>query len=125
MPKQVPFHITSGLPFSKTIEVTLPNGRSWWTSDSQFEVLSQVREGPTESSTLILDIAQFMTVSWSAPDDATITLEMSGADTRLITKSGYYDIILSDLLPTDERAIKILGGPVIQESLVTADTGTV
>ena len=125
MSKQVPFHITSGLPFSKTIDVTLPNGRAWWTNETQFEVLSQVREGPDENSTLIIDLAQFMTVTWSAPDDASILLEMSGAETRQVTKSGYYDIVLSDLLPTDDRAIKILGGPVIRDTLVTADTGVV
>ena len=44
MAKQVPFHITSGIPFGKTIVVTLPNGRDWWTSANDFEVLSQIRE---------------------------------------------------------------------------------
>lgn len=125
MSKQVPFHITSGLPFSKTIEVVLPNGRVWWTDDTQFEVLSQVREGQDDSSPLIIDLAPYIAVVWAAPDTATLTLTLSGAETRLVTKSGYYDIVLSDPLPTDDRAIKIIGGPVVRNSLVTADTGVV
>lgn len=125
MSKQVPLNITSGLPFSKTIEVTLPNGRTWWINQTEFEVLSQIREGEDDTSPLLLDIAQYMTVSWLAPNTATIELEMSGAQTRLLTKSGYYDVIMSDPLPTDVRAIKIIGGPVVREALVTSDTGVV
>jgi hypothetical protein len=125
MSKQVPFHITSGLPFSKTIEVTLPNGRTWWIDNTEFEVLSQIREGEDDTTPLLLDIAQYMTLTWTAPDSASILLEMSGAETRLLKKSGYYDVILSDPLPTDVRAIKILGGPVVRESLVTSDTALV
>lgn len=122
MSKQVPFHITSGLPFSKTIEVTLPNGRTWWIDNTEFEVLSQIREGEDDSTPLLLDISQYMTVTWNAPNTATIELEMSGANTRQLKKSGYYDVIMSDPLPSDERAIKVLGGPVVREALVTSDT---
>jgi hypothetical protein len=92
--KQVPFYITSGLPFGKTIVVDLPNGRDWWTLITQFEVLSQAREGTDVSSSLIVDLAQYMTIGLVG-DVVTIDLVMSGAETRLVTKSGNYDIILS------------------------------
>ena len=122
--KQVPFYITSGLPFGKTIVVDLPNGRSWWTLINQFEVLSQAREGTDVTSPLIVDLAQYMTIDLVG-DVVTITLTMNGSQTRLVTKSGNYDVILSDVLPTDDRAIKVLDGPVYRNAIVTSDTGVV
>lgn len=122
MAKQVPFHITSGLPFGKSIVVTLPTGRGWWTARPQFEVLCQVREAPDEASPLLLDLAQFMDVAFTAPDTVTIDLNMSGSETRFLRQSGYYDIIISDPLPTDVRAIRVLDGPVYRTTVTTADT---
>ena len=124
MSRQVPFYITSGLPFGKTIVVDLPNGRAWWTLINQFEVLSQAREGTDVTSPLIVDLAQYMTIDLVG-DVVTIDLVMSGAETRLVTKSGNYDVILSDVLPTDDRAIKVLDGPVYRNAIVTSDTGVV
>ena len=120
MPKLVPLYITSGLPCSRTITVTLPTGRAWWTSASQFEVLSQIRESSDESSPLLLDLKQFLTVNL-ATNTVTIVLTISGAKTRLLKKSGYYDMIISDTLNTDSRAFVLVSGPVYRDSVVTAD----
>ena len=125
MTKHVPFHIKSGIPFGKTILVTLPTGRDWWTAQGEFEVLSQIREAPDYSSSLILDIAQFMTVTFDPGVDAdlvTIDLDMTGADTRLVTGSGYYDVVMSDIYAIDDRAFPILQGAVYRTALVTSDT---
>lgn len=122
MAKQVPFHITSGLPYSKTILVTLPNGRDWWELTAEFEVLSQIREGEDETTPLILDLKQYFTVTFDDVDTVRIELSLPGSVTRTITRSGYYDIIMSDPLPTDLRAIKVLDGPVNRTALVTSDT---
>lgn len=122
MPKQVPFYVTSGIPFGKTIVAVLPAGRDWWTSASQFEILAQVREAPDENSPLILDMAQYMTVTFAAPDTLTIGLRLSGAQTRFITKSGYYDIVMSDKFQVDGLAVVLLKGAVYRDSVVTADT---
>lgn len=121
--KQVPFHITSGIPFAKTVLVTLPNGRTWWTDESNFEVLCQVRESDSVDSDLILDLAQFLTVTFvpgTDPDLVTIDLTMSGTETRFITKSGHYDMVMSDAFAVDDRAIVIINGPVQRYSLVSA-----
>lgn len=122
MAKQVPFHITSGLPFSKTIITTLPNGRSWWTTGSEFEALAQIRESNTYESPLILDIAAYITMTFNSPDEVVLELVMSGAETRLVTSSGYYDIILSDNLTADEQAIQVISGPVHRTAVVSSDT---
>lgn len=121
MSQQVPFHITSGLPFGKTIEVTLPSSRDWWLQANDFEVLSQIREADDPESPLILDLAQFMAVNLNV-HVVTIDLTLSGADTRKITRSGHYDIVMSDVLSTDARATKILEGVVYRDAVLTADT---
>ena len=124
MSKQVPFHIKSGIPFEKSIVVTLPNGRSWWTADGDFEVLSQIREAEDYESPLLLDLTQFLTMTFvpgTDPDEVTIDLVMTGANTRLLKKSGYYDIILSDPFAVDEKAFVVIGGPVHRTSTVTGD----
>jgi hypothetical protein len=121
MAKLVPLHITSGLPYSRTITVTLPNGRTWWTIGTQFEVLSQIRESSDEASPLLLDLKQFLVVTFTAPNTVGIVLTMSGTKTRLLKKSGYYDMVISDTLNTDSRAFVLVSGPVYRDSVVTAD----
>lgn len=127
MSKHVPFLIKSGIPFSKTIVATLPTGRSWWNDAVDFEVLAQIREGDTYESPLILDIAQFITTTFNPlidADEVTLELFMTGADTRLVTTSGFYDIILSDVLAVDDRAIQVVNGPVQRTAVVSSDTVT-
>lgn len=121
MAKQVPFHIKSGLPFARTIVVTLPNGRAWWTTSNSFEVLSQIRESPDEASPLLLDLKQFLTTTFTAPNTVTIELVMDGEDTRKLKSSGYYDVVISDPLEIDARAYVLINGPVHRETVVTAD----
>lgn len=118
---KVPLKITSGLPFLKVIVVTLPTGRDWWTDVSDFELLCQVREEPDVASILILDLADYFTPEFDGDDNIIIRFSMTGADTRLITKSGYYDLVISDTGTTDARAYTLLRGPVKRSVLVSAD----
>jgi hypothetical protein len=121
MSQAAPFHIQSGLPFARTIEVTLPNGRAWWTLESQFEVLSQIRESEDNLAPLVLDLSPYIVYELTDPDTVLISLSMTGSDTRLVTKDGYYDIIMSDAFATDARAERIIYGPVYRSPIVTAD----
>lgn len=121
MAQQVPFHVTSGLPFARTITVSLPAGRTWWTTGTSFEVLSQIREAKDFDSPLLLDLKQFITTTFTAPNTVTISIVMNGADTRKLKKSGYYDIIMSDLFLVDARAIAIISGSVFRDAVVTSD----
>lgn len=120
MAKNMRFYITAGLPFLKSIVATLPQGRTWWVNRSDFEVLCQIREAADESSPLILDLVQYLTVSFDDADRVTIDLLMAGEETRNVTKSGYYDVILSDVGTRDARAVVLLEGPIKRKVLVTA-----
>lgn len=118
----VTFNITSGLPFGRDIEVTLPNGRTWWTVGNEFEVLGQIRKGETEETDLILDLASHMTMTFTSPDTVDIELRLDGATTRIIKENGFYDIVLSDNLTADDIAFPIVKGKVNRSALVTAAT---
>lgn len=115
----VDFSIKSGLPFSMDIVVNLPDGRSWWTSTSQFEVLAQIREEADETSTLITDISDSITVTMIG-NVVSLALRMTGAKTREVTDSGAYDIIMSDTGTTDARAYPVSYGKVKRSTVVTA-----
>ena len=119
MTKSVTFSITAGLPFSKTFIITLPTGRSWWLQRQNFEVRAQIREKPDTSSTLILDLIDYINVTY-ASNVITVYLQMSGEDTRKLTRSGFYDLIVSDVGTTDQRAYKIVEGPARVSPLVTS-----
>lgn len=95
--------------------------RTWWLTANSFEVLGQIREAPDEASPLILDLKQYFTVVFTAPNTVTITIKLNGEDTRLIKKSGYYDIIISDPYAVDMNAVVILKGNIFRDSVVTAD----
>ena len=120
MTKNVPFSITAGLPFSKTFNVTLPTGRNWWTNLEDFEAKAQVREKPDNSSALVLDFEPYMTLFFDNEDLVTITIDMTGEDTRNLTRSGFYDVILSDFGVVDARAYELSHGPVRFKPLVTS-----
>ena len=120
----IPFSITAGLPFAKTIVVTLPSGRSWWTNSADFEVRSQIREGQAESTPLILSLSPYLSTVFDGTDTVTITLTMEGKDTRLVLKNGYYDVIMSDAGVADARASVLLRGSVRVQVLVTAAKDT-
>lgn len=112
--------IRSGIPFSKSFVMTLPEGRSWWTEASDFEVLSQVRKKEDVTSDLILDLAQFIQKTLTSPDVVLIDLVMNGAATRQLVASGFYDVIVSDAGTADARAYRISHGKVKRYSVVTA-----
>ena len=122
MVKNITFNITEGVPFSRDIVVTFPSDRAWWVASEEFEVLFQLREKDDTSSTLILDLMQFVT--WEFADDVvSIQIRMTGQDTRSKFRAGgFYDIFLSDVGATDARAIKLLKGRINKTPSVTADT---
>lgn len=117
---QVPFYITSGLPYAKEITVTLPTGRPWWLNTSQFEVKAQIREGVDFNAPLLLDLTPYISYVFSGANNVIVTLDMDGSDTRLLLNSGYYDFLMSDPATTDARVIKFLDGPVYRDSVITA-----
>ena len=119
MIKTVPFTITAGLPFSKIFIVTLPTGRGWWTNIEDFEVRAQVREKPEVTSALVIDFLPYLQYTISG-NVVTISLSMNGEDTLKLYRSGYYDIVMSDVGTVDSLAFKILQGPVKRSLLVTA-----
>lgn len=117
---QVPFYITSGIPYAKEITVTLPTGRAWWTLITDFEVKAQIREGVDSAAPLLLDLTPFISDTFAGANNVIITLDMNGSETRQLLKSGYYDILLSDNGTTDGRVIRVLDGPVYRDSVITA-----
>lgn len=113
--------IKSGLPFAKKINITLPSGRSWWTEVSDFEILMQIREKKDRNSPLVMDLADFLTITQVSDDVFSVDLAMTGADTRLLTRGGFYDMIMSDIGVTDERGLVIIQGPVKRTTVITAE----
>lgn len=124
MSKSVNFQVTAGLPFAKTIVTTLPSGRDWWTMSNQFEIRFEVRKEAKESSTMILNMSPYLTVVFDAPDTVTIFWAMTGKETRLLTQSGAYDIVMSDAGQDDARANVLLKGTIKRLELVTAKEST-
>ena len=120
MVKNVPFSITAGLPFTKTFVITLPTSRVWWLNREDFEVKAQVREKPDVSSNLVLDFYNYMDVSFDDEDVVTVSISMTGEDTRNLKRSGYYDLIISETGVVDPRAYKISQGTVRYSPLVTS-----
>lgn len=120
MAVQVPFYITSGLPYAKEITVTLPTGRSWWTLISQFEIKAQIREGVDTAAPLLLDLTPYISYVFAGANNVIVTFEMDGSETRLLKSSGHYDFLMSDPFTTDARVIKFLDGPVYRDSVITA-----
>lgn len=125
MTQQLPFYIKSGIPFGKTVTVTLPSGRTYWTDDTEFEVICQIREAPDSESTLLLDITDNLTIDFTAPDTVEISLSLTGADTRLLKDDGFYDMIMSDPFTEDARAVTLVEGPVYRTTVVTSDAKVV
>ena len=121
MAQQVPFYITSGLPYSKEITVTLPVGRSWWLVDADIEVLAQIREGPDYNDPLLLDLSNYLTYTFTGVNTVLVTMTLTGIVTRKLLDSGFYDFLMSDPFTDDARVIKFLDGPVYRDAVVTAD----
>jgi len=116
--------IKSGLPFAKSLLVTLPTGRSWWTSVSDFELSFQVREDPDKASNLITDLKTTLTPTFMDADNLRVNVGMTGADTRSITESGWFDIIISDSGITNARGFPLIDkGYIRRTSVISKDAG--
>lgn len=125
METRVRLNITSGRPISKTISVTLPTGRLWWLTIGDFEVRSHMREEPDMLSPLVLNLSPYLTPAFVSTDVLEVKLDMDGEDTMLVTRSGWYDIILSDTGTVDDRLMPIVSGDIIRRTLVTTPSGSV
>lgn len=121
MADDVNFDITAGLPFSKLVVVSFPPDRDWWLTLPEFEVLMQIREKEDRQSKLILDLAEYLTVTLADANTVFALLNMTGHDTRFITKSGYYDLVISDAGLVDARAYIMIKGRVLRDSTITAE----
>jgi len=117
-----PLTITSGLPFAKEINISLPVDRTWWLELIDFEILMQIREEKSRSSTLVMDMADFLTITKLDANNFRTNIRMNGSDTRTLLRGGFYDIIMSDPGTTDGRAYVILKGPVKRLTVITAET---
>lgn len=110
--------LQAGEPYSATITVT--NGKLVWATENLFEVRAQVRKYASESAALIVDLTDNLSAVYDG-DDIVITLSLTGAETRALTKkSGYYDVFVSDADVTDARAYKVLHGQLTVTAAVTA-----
>lgn len=109
--------MTAGLPYARRIRVT--DGKDLWAALDDFEIRSDVRSGPAESTRLRADLGQFMTPSYDA-NDIVIDLALTGDDTRNSMESGYYDVLMSDVGLIDEAAVQVLSGQVTVKPSVSS-----
>lgn len=119
--------IVAGRPFAR--EIRAVGQAAIWPTVNSVEVRSQARIGPSENYPLIDEdgtlgnLHQWMTVSIDGAD-VVIDMSLTGAQTRAlaekITNNTYYDVWLSDVGPTDARALRLLQGRLLKESSITA-----
>lgn len=110
--------IKAGLPYKRRFR--LVNGTAVWPALGTFELRSQLRKQATVTSDLILDFAEYMAPTIE-DTDIVITLTMTGAQTRALPTTGYYDIVLSDPGEDDAKAVCVIPASKITTSpLVTA-----
>lgn len=113
--------ITPGLPFKKEINIALPVGRDWWTQLDEFEIFIQIRKDRRRESTLIKDLTSYLTITMPDANNVRVVISLTGEETRTLTSSGYYDILMSDPGTLDARAYILLKGHVKKLSMVTAE----
>lgn len=109
--------MTAGLPYRRRFR--MGGVAAIWPTLPEFEVRSQIRAGKDETTELLYNLAQHITPSIDGVD-IVLDLVLTGADTRVIPKKGYYDIIVSDPGVTDQRAIPASSGKIKVGLLVTA-----
>lgn len=107
---------TAGLPFSKAVR--LANGKDIWGALEECEARMQIRVNEDPGSKLKYDFTSHLRLEFDL-NDILIKWDLSGAETRLL-KSGYYDLIISDAGPSDDRAIRLLHGPFVLDSVTTS-----
>lgn len=99
-------NITAGLPFARRIRVA--NGKNFWSELTDFEVRMQVRASKAYTSELLFDFTPWLVTTFDG-NDIVIDWNLTGAQTRAV-KSGYFDLVLSDVGTTDGSAIRALSG---------------
>ena len=110
--------IVGGLPYKRKFR--LLNGTAVWPTLANFELRSQLRKQASVDADLLLNFADYMTPTIEGAD-IVITLTMTGAQTRSLPATGYYDIILSDPGEDDAKAVCVVPASKITKStLVTA-----
>ena len=108
--------MTAGLPYRRRIRVT--GATSMWPTLDDFEVRSQIRAGRDVNSQFLHDLGQYITPSIEG-DDIILTLELTGAQTRLLPVKGNYDVIISDPGVDDAKALPALSGKIKVGQLIT------
>lgn len=111
----VDLHITAGLPYHRRMRIV--GGASAWPTLQHFEVKSHVRSSESHKATLRFDFTPFLSREIDG-SDIVVDLKLTGKDTKSV-KSGYYDLIISDVGEVDARAIPVLSGRVILTRVVT------
>ena len=120
MSTPVNFVVTAGLPFSRQVRIT--NGKSLWATEELFEARMQIRDGEDVSTALRYDFTPHLQKSYDG-EDILVRWDLTGAQTRAL-KSGFYDLIVSDVGPEDAKALPpLLYGRFKVETLVTSAEG--
>ena len=109
--------LVGGLPYSRRIRVK--KAAITWPTTNDFEVRSQVRVSASKSATLKATLTPYISASVDG-EDIVLDLHMNGGSTRTLS-GGYYDIVLSDKGSMDSRAIRVLGGKLTIQPLVTGE----
>lgn len=116
MTKDKPLRVQAGSPYA--LRVVIANGTSLWTDLSDFDVRSQIRSGEGSQFPLRGDLTPFLTKSFEG-DNIVITLNMTGSQTRVL-KSGYCDMLVSDVGSADDKAIRVRIGIIEVLPIVTS-----
>lgn len=95
--------ITQGLP--RTMVTTVTGGATLWPNGPQ--VYGQVRQRPGKP--LLLDLTPYLTHEVDG-DDLKVTLTLSGRVTRLLPRSGRYDIFVAEAGVEQLRSIRVAHG---------------
>lgn len=106
-------NVTRGLPYAVQWRVT--DGKNIWADINDFEVRSQLRKTKLPTSLLIANLHDFMSKEYGVDaqaNDIIVKLIMTGAQTRALSMSGFFDVILSDPGVEDVRGLEIYSGKI-------------
>lgn len=103
--------MTSGRPLSQVIRVV--DAKNIWPTVEELEVRAQLRTGKSTSDALIANLHDYMTWVFDV-DDLVISWTMTGEETRDLYaltwgyfKTGYFNVIVSDIGTVDGRALVV------------------
>lgn len=117
----VPLEMVAGLPYAIRFRVT--GVTAIWPTLDLLEVRGQVRKKDDPASPLVGNLTPYLVATIDGTD-ILVTLRLNGAQTRTMAK-GYYDIVISDVGPDDDRALPVSKGPLVLDTLVTSGAGDV